>query len=54
MGKTPMWGTQQQTWGKTAPKSSSIHTTIGLYPRQPYLGVENPLLGQPNLAGIPS
>lgn len=53
MGKIPMWGKHQQTLEQVAPTSPSISTTICLYPNQPYLGVSNPLWGQPNPTGIP-
>ena len=47
-----MWGQQQQTWGQAAHVGPSTPTTTGLYLGQPYLGVSNPLWGQPNLVGI--
>jgi hypothetical protein len=53
MGQAPMWGKQQPSWGKTAPAGPSIPITTGMYPRQPYPGVVNPLWGQPNPVGIP-
>ena len=51
-GVKPTWLQHQQTWGKDALTSPSI-PTIGFYPRQPFLGVYNPLWGQTDLARIP-
>jgi hypothetical protein len=48
-----MWAQQQQKWGKSSHEIPSIPTNTILYPGKPYLGVENPLWGQPSLMKIP-
>jgi hypothetical protein len=39
--------------GEDTPISPYIHTTIGMNLGQPFLGVSNPLWGQPNQTCIP-